>query len=764
MKLRTAILVFFVIAGLLGSVLGGLQISNVLQGLLAEATGDRLRSVADSRADHINTFFLEQEQALSLLAASPVFIELLSVDINSEAYPRLLDGALTSIDSAVAAHSGFLGICLRDRSGRIAAGGKGGCGFSLGMHNEYAAGKRGIYTGEVFLTRGNSHSFSMASPVLRKGEFLGTVSIELSTGRLVEITSDITGLGETGEIYLINGEGSLATPSRFNAQVDLTRTVDTDNSRACLELLSRGMETLGETPVFVFRDYRGVSVMGTYVSLPKQGLCVMSEIDEAEALIAPAEGLFRAAVLAGITIVALFVLMGIVFADRLSKSISGLTAKVDLISKGDLGASLGKSRIEEVQKLIDSLDRILASLKLAMIKTGLSKEDLELGQVLRAKKEAEIELQRFKKMADNSNYGLAMTDLEGKITYINKDFAKSHGYAPEELLGEALAIFHSEEQLPRAKELLEKIKAEGGFTAEEIWHKKRDGTVFPMLMNGVLIRDEGGSPAFMAASAVDITERKAAAKMVEESEEKYREIFELSPEAVVVTDVKGNILDLNGRILEWVGYGREDLLGMSIFEVPFLPAGSKAEIAKKLAQRMLGKEVKPYEIEAITKSGERKVGELRGATIRDETGKIIGDLVVVVDITEKKKAEAALLESEECSRKILESTVEGFWRIDNKGITLSANKALAGMLGYSAKELLGRPVTDFMPKEEIPAFKVLFARRKKRIGKIHEFRFRKKDGTEVILQISTNPLIKHGKFVGAFAFVRDITPEIPKNS
>jgi len=121
---------------------------------------------------------------------------------------------------------------------------------------------------------------------------------------------------------------------------------------------------------------------------------------------------------------------------------------------------------------------------------------------------AEQELNKFHTIADQANYGSAITSLEGNILYINDTFAHMHGYEPDELLGKFLTIFHNQEQLPIVIELIDQLKISGSFSALEVWHTTRDGKVFPTLMNASLIFDTKNIPLFLSATAIDISELK----------------------------------------------------------------------------------------------------------------------------------------------------------------------------------------------------------------------------------------------------------------
>jgi DNA repair protein RadC len=134
-------------------------------------------------------------------------------------------------------------------------------------------------------------------------------------------------------------------------------------------------------------------------------------------------------------------------------------------------------------------------------------------------KRVERELNKFRIISDRAIYGAAISDLKGNISYVNESFASMHGYTVGELIGKHLSIFHSEEQMRNVKRLAVKLRRKGSYTAEEVWHKRKDNTEFLTLMNGTLGRDEKGTPLAMTATCIDIFEGKRAEEALWESQE-----------------------------------------------------------------------------------------------------------------------------------------------------------------------------------------------------------------------------------------------------
>ncbi len=134
----------------------------------------------------------------------------------------------------------------------------------------------------------------------------------------------------------------------------------------------------------------------------------------------------------------------------------------------------------------------------------------KLEQQISQRKDAEKELRKFKIISDQANYGSAIADLEGDLLYVNDFFAKMHGWEASDLHGESLTILHNEHQLSKVNELLHELKTKGSFSSKEVDHVKKDGSIFPTLMNASLVLDEHNKPLFIATTAIDITEIKTA--------------------------------------------------------------------------------------------------------------------------------------------------------------------------------------------------------------------------------------------------------------
>ncbi|MCH8945828.1 MAG: cache domain-containing protein [Nanoarchaeota archaeon] len=268
--------------------------------ILKEKSIQHLQTAAESRADHIETF-LDGKKGRAIDFSSDGFI------INS--LTALKEKGANSIQIAVELRKDFLvnklptdkdlyEIDILDASGIVV--GTTQIEEELGKDESndvlFLKGKRMPYVKDAFYDEEfGKDAIAISAPIINEGEFLGIVIIKMGLETLAEITTDRTGLGETGEIYLINKESLLVTPSRFlrgKNQGVLTQVVDTENARKCfegLELfgvfddeeLKEHSKTSGGT---IFRDYRGEAVIGVHSHVLGQTWCLLAQIDKSEVL------------------------------------------------------------------------------------------------------------------------------------------------------------------------------------------------------------------------------------------------------------------------------------------------------------------------------------------------------------------------------------------------------------------------------------------------------------------------------------------------
>ncbi|MDX9721964.1 MAG: [FeFe] hydrogenase H-cluster radical SAM maturase HydE [Myxococcota bacterium] len=123
------------------------------------------------------------------------------------------------------------------------------------------------------------------------------------------------------------------------------------------------------------------------------------------------------------------------------------------------------------------------------------------------RKRGEEALRLFKTLFEHANVGMLITSLQGELVYINENFARAHGYSPGALV--ATSVFNLFANKTHSAALFERLREQGQLDAIEVEHRHRNGSTFSMLMSAMVIRDERGEARYLAATAMDLSERKA---------------------------------------------------------------------------------------------------------------------------------------------------------------------------------------------------------------------------------------------------------------
>ncbi len=199
----------------------------------------------------------------------------------------------------------------------------------------------------------------------------------------------------------------------------------------------------------------------------------------------------------------------------------------------------------------------------------------------------------------------------------------------------------------------------------------------------------------------EITRRKKEQEKLEKSERKFRDLFELSASGILVIDTEGKILEVNQRFSKIIGYSKEELLKMSVFDFSY--SGSDYEARKNLKLLREGK-LLHHTVRNITKNNELIYLELYEKMIEDEEGneKIF---ITVNDITERIKGEIKIAQKDLMYRSLFNYSPTGIILEDSKGYIIEVNDALCKSLGYTKEELIGKHVSFLAPanKEEFVA-------------------------------------------------------------
>lgn len=260
-----------------------------------------------------------------------------------------------------------------------------------------------------------------------------------------------------------------------------------------------------------------------------------------------------------------------------------------------------------------------------------------------------------------------------------------------------------------------------------------------------------------ASLLTEIGERERVQTALRLSEERFRELFDNAQDAIYVHDLNGNYTSLNRAAEKLIGYTRDEIVGKNFTE--FMAPECAELVRTNLRRKVEEQDLTAYEIEVMAKDGRLVPVEVSSRLIF-EKGIAVGVQGIARDVTDRKRAEAALRTSEEKYRTILESIEDTYYEVDLHGNLTFFNDAMVRLVGYSAEELIGmnnRQFTD--PKDA-----------KKIVRALHEvyqtgvslddldWQIVRKDGARRHVEASVS--LQHdptGKPIGFQGVVRDIT-------
>jgi PAS domain S-box-containing protein len=374
------------------------------------------------------------------------------------------------------------------------------------------------------------------------------------------------------------------------------------------------------------------------------------------------------------------------------------------------------------------------------------------------RKQAENELRKFKTISDKAGYGITIVNLEGNVSYVNASFARIHGYTPDELIGQHLSIFHTEQQMAKVNRLIKQLNREGSYVAEEVGHKRKDSTEFTTLMNGTLVKDEQGTPLFMAATVVDITERKQMEEELREAEFRYRTVANSTYDWEYLENPDGTYRYVSPSCERITGYEVDEFISNPDLLRGIVVVEDKEKWLEH--HRQVAQERGEHEVQfrIQRKDGETCWIEQAGRPVIDDQGRFLGYRASNRDVTDRKQVEEALKESEEFNISLLANSPNPIIVVNPDNSIRYVNPAHEKLTGFSLAELIGlKAPYPYWPEERVKKITsdLETAMRRKTV-RIEEL-FRNKSGEQFWVEITSAPISKDGKFKYLLANWVDIT-------
>ncbi|MDA7947927.1 MAG: PAS domain S-box protein [Hyphomicrobiaceae bacterium] len=374
---------------------------------------------------------------------------------------------------------------------------------------------------------------------------------------------------------------------------------------------------------------------------------------------------------------------------------------------------------------------------------------------------AQKALQQSREMSSkafrSSPAAMAITDMaDGSYLDVNETWATLLGYSHKEAMASSavkLGIWID----PKARErFLEQVSAVGSVRSFETRFHAKNGDILDVLVSGERLELDGTTR--LLASATDITERKRAEKALVESQELFQKAFQLSPVALAIsTPSDGSYFDVNDAWMEMFGYSREEAQESTALNLGIWVDPDDRARLRHLLQTSDGS-VREFETTQKTKDG-----RILNVLIYCGYVEVRGEMLLffaIHDITERKRAERALKDSEQRFKALIETLNVVPWRFDPKQMRFN-------YVGPQAEEVFGYPVEDWYqpnfwtnsihPEDREKAVQICADATKRCEDHDFEYRILKADGSSLWVRDVVSVFVENGEVTELRGILIDIS-------
>lgn len=422
---------------------------------------------------------------------------------------------------------------------------------------------------------------------------------------------------------------------------------------------------------------------------------------------------------------------------------------------------------------------------------------IERYNTMKKTEEKLIEIEEmYRALFERSFDAIYIHDLEGNFLDANPTALRLLGYNKKDIPSINFATLLGEEQMPLAIEALEEVLKTGSQKkSNEFELRRKDGNSIWIETKAFLIY-QGKKPHAIQGIARDITERKLAEaefvkhheklegivrertteltkaneilqeviakqemtqKALRESEKKYRDLVENINDVIYSLDRDGVVTYVSPVVESVYGYNPSYIIGRNFSQ--FIHKDDRERVIKGVGRSLAGIfEEDSIEFRILTKSGELRWLIASEVAIYDDSGNITGTRGVISDITDRRKAEEALRESEEQYRELVENITEVIYTLDANGIITYVSPVIESMSGYSISELIGKRFTTFIHEEDKKAIIDDFKASLKDIhDHLNDYRFLTKSGEIRWFRSSESTIYENNTPTGVRGVLTDVT-------
>ncbi len=600
---------YFLLLSILTASLVGYSAFIQARGALTQSAFERLRVAAIAREEELNywvnsqaedAFFIAQWSELQSMTPDVVQADPTSLDYQV-AYTELSE----TLREVVAQRADLQEIFVLDNNGQIQVStNRSNEGLDQSDMPYFQQGQLGTFVQDVYADAATGRpTMTVATPILdRIGRRTGVLAIHLNLERMDRIILMRTGLGDTGEIYLIDQNRGFVSGQRFGRQ-DYATTVDSEGIASALE---------GRDGYSLYTNYEGVPVIGVYQWLDDLNLALMVEMHQSEAF-APARQLGLTILGVGFALAGVLVIGVYVLARQIARPILAITDTAAQVAAGDLNRVAPVFTTDEIGVLAHTFNQMTRQIR-------------ELYAELQQREE------HFRSLIEHASDIITIVNSDSTIRYASPAVERVLGYQPDTLIGKPVGDLLHPDDLPTLSDLVaENNQRHDKITLIEfrVWHANRSWRVLESVSKRLY--DEHGDYTLVVNSR-DITQRKEAEQALRESENLLRTVVANAPVILFAFNQEGVFTFSEGKGLESLHLQPGEVVGQSIVRLD----QGVPQVAKDI-QRVLAGETFTSTIHL---TNPQLIFDVWYSPILNPEGEVVGATGVATDITERRQIES----------------------------------------------------------------------------------------------------------------------------
>ena len=595
----------------------------------------------------------------------------------------------------------------------------------------------------------------VAAPVFTPdGEPFGIVIVNVDMRRAFDAVRSSVPPGES--IYLVDGRRDYLVNPDANREFGSQLGVRTDWTRDFPDL-AKSLDSI-EGVAHIVPDQAGQpggEALAPAILARKQWVGVIETAPNA-VFGAPVAAIRNTSLLVGLIAVLGAAALAVLVANSLTRPIDRLTAAVEGIGQSD-AIAMPVDAGGESGVLARAFARVLNE---ANAKTdALQREVQEHRRTETARDHHAARERHFSAAVESSNDAVITKSLDGTITGWNPAAERLFGYAAADAIGQNIALIVPPDRMAEVHDILRRIGWGETIEHYETQRSRKDGSQVEVSLSVSPIKAPSGAIVGASKTVRDISESRRTQHALRQQIEERRRIFETSQDLILVTDPKGILVQVSPSSENILGYVPEEMVGHSAID--FIHGDDLDSTREEMRAARRGKLTRNFDSRYVHKDGREVMLSWMG--IWSEP--VRRHFFVGRDMTDSRRTQETLRESEQLARGIIDTALDAFVQIDARGSILNWNPQAETIFGWLHSEAIGRNLSELIIPEVHQAAhrsgmrRFLDSGESTILGRRLEIEARRRDGKEIKVELSITALRRRDGVVFN-GFIRDLTDKI----